>query len=781
MARASWLVLSIVVVAAFSGCSCGEENVNPVSVTGSGGAGGAPSPGSGGEAPVCDVTPADGPSLQRGSWDGGFLLAGVNGDSPGLMATALGTGGDVYVGGLFAYAGTTTAQNVAVWSEARGWRALGDGVEGPVTAMTVAPDGTLWVSTANWSPDFSSLWHTLLSWNGSVWSEEAIVTLPDGVGEPQRSGIQRMRFDGEDLIVAGEFVAIDETVVSHLAVLGPGGWSALGEAPDAPVWSLALDADELCVGGAFGTIGGSAAARVACWDGVEWTPLDLVDVVSPGGGSVLTLAWGPDDALYAGGVFYLSDLSSNDGGSVARWDGAEWQLVDRGVGIWDAFSLMNTPGLVRDLTWAGDELVVGGSFLNAGGTDASGVATVDVEHLASIRPGVQSWENPGGAPLYVGVAFAGDNVFSLASDEAAVYAAGIFSAVGNASALNVARRTASGWEALASPGEPAKGVEGIVTSLAASECGIYLGGTFARAGGLALSNVAAYDPDTGYTALGDGLEGTVTALAVESASGDVYAAEIVCVELPELLDCARTRVQRWDGSSWSTFADMQSGALFDLAFGTDGDLYAAGTLANDEGGEDYVVRWNGSAWEPLGEGVDAVAMTLFVDDDGTILAGGHFENADGAPARHVARWDGAQWETLGDGVDNPVLAITRFADRIVAGTQKSFGADPASALIAAWDGASWESIGEALEEEGGNPQIQALVSNGDYLIATGQFPFLGGTAAVFDGSTWVELASGMNQFGQAAVVRAEGLYIAGGFSLVNGIPSVGLGLLQAAP
>jgi trimeric autotransporter adhesin len=721
-----------------------------------------------GGASACPSDPPPADALRAGSWDPGFVLPGVNGEAPGVFITALGPDGELYVGGLFSFAGSVSARNVARWTARDGWRALGQGVAGAVTASAVAPDGALWVATSDWTEDLTSYWHTIRRWDGA-WEEVAVVTLPPDLGEPQRSGIQRMIFDQAGaLVVAGDFTAIGDTAVSRLATLGPAGWDGLDAAPDGPVFALLADASGLCVGGAFGQIGGIPAARVACRTASGWTALDLDDV--PGAGFVRALSRDPSGRLYAGGAFSLSDPAANDGGSIARRDGDAWVLVDRGVGIWDAVSQTNTPGLVRDMAWVGDELVVGGTFFNAGGTTASGVATVDVEHLARIRPGTRSWQDAGKAPLAVGVAFVADNVFSLSTDGADLYAGGIFSSVGGASAFNVARR-GDAWAALTGPADGAFGVEGSVATLAAGRCEVYLAGSFARAGGVAASNVASFRPDEGHAALGAGLEGSVTALAVHPETSELYAAEMVCVESPELVDCANTRVMRWDGASWSTFAPTSAGAVFALGF-ADGTLYRAGT-----GEIGNVVRWTDGAWEPVGGDVDGPAYALLFDSDGQVIAGGEFATAGDVAARNVARWDGRAWSALGEGIENPVHALARHGDRIVAGTQKDFSAIPASPLVAAWDGSTWANIGTALEEGAANPQIRKIVSGGDYLVALGQFPFLGG-AAVLEGNSWTVVA-GMNQFGQAAVIRPEGLYVGGGFSTVEGRPSVGLGLLRA--
>jgi trimeric autotransporter adhesin len=293
-------------------------------------------------------------------------------------------------------------------------------------------------------------------------------------------------------------------------------------------------------------------------------------------------------------------------------------------------------------------------------------------------------------------------------------------------------------------------------------------------------NVAVFRAGVGFTALGPGLEGPVTALAVDAATGDLYAAETVCVELPGLLECAQTRVRRWDGVSWTTFAGTQPGALFSLILGADGSLYGAGSVADGEG-SGGVVRWTGSAWEALGGGVSSgMALALFDDGEGGLIAAGAFETAGGVPARNIARWDwdGASWSPLGDGLESTVLALASFDGRLVAGTQKGFGADPAAPLVAAWNGTAWENIGAALEEGASSPQIRALTSGGGYLVAVGQFPFLGG-AALFNGTKWTVLTD-MNFMGSAILLRSEGLYLGGGFNLVDGKPAVGVALLRPA-
>lgn len=718
----------------------------------------------------------DATDLRDGHWAERFIVPGINGQGPGLMAAARMPTGDILVGGLFSYGGAKPARNVATWNEPDGWQALGDGAPGQVSAVAISPNGEPWIAYTVSSPDFSSHRQEIARWGGFAWTIVAMVQLAQELAEPARSGVQRMAFGSNgELVVAGEFAGIDGANVSNLAVLEGGSWSGRGEPPDGPVYALLVESGGFCVGGSFSGIGGIAARQVACWDGAVWSGRDLIG--TDGAGLVQALARGPDGALYAAGEFYLSEPDTFDGGSAARWTGSSWQLVGRGLGIFSLFQARNEAGRVRDIAWIGGELIAGGTFTNAGGTGPDGTPTVSVEHLASFNLETGDWTDAGRAPLNVGFAVDGDNVFAIGGVEGEVYAAGVFSSVGGEPAYNVARRTESGWQALVTPGEPADGVEGAVTSLVSDGGrGLFLGGSFARAGDLAASNVARFDHERGYSALGAGLEGRVTALALDSASGDLFAAETVCVELPDLLDCANFRVSRWNGSSWTTVSNVRPGVLLSLSVAADGTLFGAGSVVETDETR-HVVRWDGQEWVQLGGDTDDVATSLLMDADGTIVVGGLFERAGDQPARHVARFDGEAWQPLGEGLESPVLALTQYRGRVVAGMQKRFAADPASALVATWDGARWIDIGGELAEGAQSPQIKALIAAGDALVATGQFPLLGGVA-LYDGISWTQLGSGMNQFGEALALRSEGLYVGGGFTTVDGAPAVGLGLLQ---
>src|SRR5689334_11063900 len=68
--------------------------------------------GSGGNE-ACASDPPTADALRAGSWDPRFLLPGANGDSPAVFTTGLGVDGALYAGGIFTFAGSVSARNVA--------------------------------------------------------------------------------------------------------------------------------------------------------------------------------------------------------------------------------------------------------------------------------------------------------------------------------------------------------------------------------------------------------------------------------------------------------------------------------------------------------------------------------------------------------------------------------------------------------------------------------------------------------------------------------------------
>jgi hypothetical protein len=115
------------------------------------------------------------------------------------------------------------------------------------------------------------------------------------------------------------------------------------------------------------------------------------------------------------------------------------------------------------------------------------------------------------------------------------------------------------------------------------------------------------------------------------------------------------------------------------------------------------------------------------------------------------------------------LAVLSNGDLVAGGAFTTAGG-VATNFIALWDGSSWTALGSGMN---GSVTALAVLSNGDF-IAGGQFTTAGGVAANriagWDGSTWSALGSGVNSSVTALAVLPNGDFVAGGqFTTAGGV------------
>jgi hypothetical protein len=328
-------------------------------------------------------------------------------------------------------------------------------------------------------------------------------------------------------------------------------WSALGSngagdgalTPDAnsnligsAVYTLLVSGADLYVGGSFKDAAGIRAAdMVARWDGTAWSALGAD---STGNGAihdfqVKTLAFAGTD-LYAGGWF--SDAAGIDAADyLARWDGHSWSAV--GAGTSGGAALNNW---VLAIAVSGDDVYVGGIF-----EDAAGIPAADK---------LAKWDGHGWSAVGADASGPGPievtgGIEALAVSGADLYVGGYFDdAAGIAAADNVARFDGSRWHALGS--SPAGGDGAIasgVTAFAFTTDGLYVGGYFRDAAGIATADGVAVWDGTVWSAVGsngsgDGaIFGTVWALAADGSTTYVGGYFDDAAGIP-----AADHVARWD-------------------------------------------------------------------------------------------------------------------------------------------------------------------------------------------------------------------------------------------
>lgn len=281
-----------------------------------------------------------------------------------------------------------------------------------------------------------------------------------------------------------------------------------------------------------------------------------------------------------------------------------------------------------------------------------------------------------------------------------------------------------------------------IFEMAAHGTDVYCGGQwslfFDGGGILPAKGVVKWD-GTAWSALGTGIEegpfglpASVEAMAFD-AEGNLY----VGGQFAKAGGLAARNVAKWDGVAWSPLGAGLESRVATLAFGPDGKLYAGGVF--NEGLLRRVACWDGSEWQPLGAGFTSgeVAALVF-DGEGNIYAGGSFQfitAPDLGPgfvsANRVARWDGSAWSPLGAGVNDNVRSLAFANGALIAGGSFSATGDGTTSLnnLAVWDGAGWQSLGGGTSHSGGgNATVFHLLVSADpsnpsrsQLVAGGPF------------------------------------------------------------
>jgi hypothetical protein len=271
-------------------------------------------------------------------------------------------------------------------------------------------------------------------------------------------------------------------------------WSGTAWVPvgafDFNVWTLAVYNGELYAAGDFTTVDGLSVNGIARWNGTAWS-----DPESGFNGTVQALTvW--NGKLVAAGYFTSANVAAN---YIAAFDGNNWSALGSG-----------TNAQVMGLgTWAGNLAAVG-FFTTAG--------SVAAPHLA-LWDGT-SWSSPGGGVNNI--------AYSTTNWNGDLIVGGIFNQAGGVPAASVARWDGTAWHAMGA------GLTGSISSpnyvFAFQDYAgkLYAGGTFVASGGVAMSNLGAWD-GTSWSAGGWGLSygvsnSSVNALAVHGT--DLIAAGV---------------------------------------------------------------------------------------------------------------------------------------------------------------------------------------------------------------------------------------------------------------
>lgn len=570
-------------------------------------------------------------------------------------------------------------------------------------------------------------------------------------------------------------------------------WVQIGATPTfsgGGVYALAVYDDgsgpALYAGGNFTSISGVPALNIAKWDGQAWSQVGVglrgpqfAPLSTPMVRALLVFDSGSGPELVAGGGFTLT----GDGlpvSRVARWNGTQWSPLGGGISGISA----NPPTSVNALATYSPSggtpaLYATGAFTDAGGASVNGIARWDGAAWSALPGGSLIGTVPEGRALAVYDDGSGPKL----------YIGGSFSGGGTVSSTNLVRWTGLAYSVIPSP-PGTQGMGGQVSGLLAVQGGaldgLYVAGSFVRAGNVTTRGVARYNA-AGWSGLGQGLGTTSNDLRNEAFSLALHddgrglavfvGGNFVVVDGLSVNNCAR-----WTGAEWTAVGSEYRGlrgvgTLRAVESGPYRGLYVLGA-----GGIGPVLsyksplRWDGEEWTVLPLPASppdrwlSHAVAAFDDGGGEALYVAWTYGPQGWEHGRISRWDGAAWTTVGtfegiggtvgvgdmavyDDGSGPALYVTgRFA---------SVDGVPAR-NIARWTGSAWEALGEGLEgadPEGLGPHGLRLGVRDGALYVAGAFAVAGGVPAScvarWDGA-WSAAAPGtLRQVCDMAVLGPE--------------------------
>jgi hypothetical protein len=572
----------------------------------------------------------------------------------------------------------------------------------------------------------------------------------------------------------GGWLAVLATLASGFdraaAAEGDESWDRRFSLPflNGTVTAMTAGHDGVYVGGSF-TLAGTAVAdqggtpvnRILLWRDGALTALG--EGLS---GTVHAIAVSGTN-VYVGGEFTLA--GGAEASRVAKWDGHSWSPLGGGVS-----------GPVYALAVQGNDVYVGGNFATAGGAAANGIARWDGS----------AWSGVGGG---LG---ASATLRTLAFYNGQLHVGGFFivyQTINNVPVLisHLAKWDGTAWSPLGS------GVNKQVNTLLAEGDHLYVGGTFATAGGVTVNKLARWNGST-WSALGTGFStGPTDAVnALTQIEDQLYAGGYFTAADGQPANA----LARWNGTTWTAVGEGVAGFIGGVSFrGTvsalaaaSGQLHVGGSF-NQAGNREIsnAAVWHQGRWQGLGLGLSGPAYAVRRTDAG-VLVGGMFARAGSVPANSIARWVGEDWSPLGGGVQQNTLPgqvhaiATQGTNVFVGGVFNRAGT--ADALnIARWNGSEWSPLGSGIGGPGALVRALTIAPDGS-LYAGGFFSTAGGNAvthlARWDGLNWSAAASVTANSGPAEVralaTLGNNVYVGGAFNRIGGISTVGIGRWNGA-
>lgn len=437
--------------------------------------------------------------------------------------------------------------------------------------------------------------------------------------------------------------------------------------------------------------------------------------------------------LVVGGSFL--DAGGNSlADRIAVWNGTSWQALGSGLS-----------GTVNALYSSGSNLFIGGNFTDAGG-NTSGDRVV-------------RWDGSSYVPIGTGV---NNEVFAIAELGNDLWIGGDFSnAGGNSSADQLAKWNGSAWVANGAFGST-------VQALKVDGSNLYVGGQFTNGGGNTSCDRICRWNGSAWNSLGSGVGSNVYAITVFGGNV-IIGGSFTDAGGNSLAD----RIASWNGSSWSALAGQSLNSSVRALGVSGGNLYLGGNFTDygSNTNADRILMWTGSDFTPLSTGADDSVLAI-ASYNSELVIGGDFLRAGGtALAAGVAVYRNSMFSSMAAAEVPTILSMVSDGTNVyIGGSFSSISGNSSLSYIAKWNGSEFLAVGNGLN--GAVRDMQMLGSN---LYAVGEFTDAGGNAsadrvALFNGSIWSALGTGISSdtVNAIAVESASNIFVGGNFLNAGG-------------
>lgn len=666
------------------------------------------------------------PSMCLGQCEKGWLpgdgVTGVNGLPAGLATWDPDGSGPrgplVVVRGSINCAGRTAVNRLAAWdAQTDTWHDLNSAAIRDVETVRGLPDGRLlaWTGSSGLFLDGTS--SALAVYDGSTWK-----SLSPALGPGRAITCAAMAPNG-DIVVGGEFSAINGTDAQNVARWNGTTWSALGGGVSTRVAAIDVLSGGDVVVLAKATAVYSDVPRVVqrfsagAWSLVGPVMQDEVSVLRalPGGDFVIARS-GRGGNVYRlesnlNGTFWESfgsiSMRSDVITDIQPIDANNVFVIGNGLQAGDS----NTYSLVK-LPRGG---AAAGLCTSISGGYRSGVVLPDQQFVIIPKVDVlpvggyiSRWTGSAWLPLEISFSRAISIDCAVPTPSGETFASGLFVDPSGTTRAGFAKQEGGVWQpfeagGLAPRGPMHAGADGLLAfGVKQTVNSVYMAGVAIRRDGIWSNSM-----------IGSAELRCIT----QTANGTLFVGgDYISTSLPNPM----IGVATWDGAAWVTAGDG---------------------LANPPTRD-----WGG------GESVKSTVYALCPLRDGRLLAVGEFSLSAATTLNGVAIWNGGGWSPLGNGIPNFNLGYHRTGrcatqmntgDILVGGAELS--TTDASVAIVRWDGTSWTPFARCLDARFQNGFVFSLICLSDgSIVASGRFDSIDGVVAkdiaIWDGA-WHPLST----------------------------------------